>query len=155
MAEECDCFCSETVMEVSSPSQRAGLCWSALYVPQPSFPGRSFKNERPSRAVTSDCQRTNATSQDASAAPPLARNCCCNHRDTTQTEISRQSQSFKELKLPTKLALGHAPTCESGPAAKPVQTVFSQHLFGMFVVSLLPPTFRWNSRRQGWAKKSS
>lgn len=95
------------------------------------------------------------TSQDASATPPLARNCCCNHRDTTQTEISRQSQSFKELKLPTKLALGRAPTCESGPAAKPVQAVFSQHLFGMFVVSLLPPTFRWSSRRQGWAKKGS
>lgn len=32
--------------------------------------------------------------------------------------------------------------------AKPVQAVFSRHLFGMSVVLLLPPTFRRSGSRQ-------
>lgn len=98
-------------------------------------------------------RRASGLAQDASALPPPPH-CCPNHRDTTQTETSGQSRSFKELHLPTKLALSRGPTCESGPVAETcADCLFYGTCLGFFAVSLPPQTFRWSSRRQGWAKK--
>lgn len=117
MAEECDCSCFETVTAVLSPSPSQSAGWASS-----SFLDEASRKERPSRAIAWACQRTKTTGVGVNAPPPppAHENCCCNHRDTTQTEISPQSRSFKELDLPTELALSHAEL-----SLKLVQTVFS------------------------------
>lgn len=149
-------------MEGSSPSQRAGFAdpvslystanfsWTKLQK-QATLMGRYPKLPEDKRGRSLTSRRTHLHPPTPHLA--LAKDCCCNHCDTTQTEISQQSWSFKELNLPTKLALGSAPTCEQALRLNLCRLFLLQHLFGVFIVSLLPPTLRWSSRRQSWAKK--
>lgn len=93
------------------------------------FSGQSFKKGVTLAGHWRACQRTNTTGVGVTPPPqggpqPAHENCCCNHRDATQTEISPQSRSFKELDLPTR---AKPKTCED--------CFF--HLLGAFALSLL------------------
>lgn len=119
-------------------------CWSLL-IPFPPysiakfFSGRSFKK---GATLAGLCLSLPEDKHNA-PPPPRHKNCCCNHRDTTQTEISLQSRWFKELDLPTKLALSYAEL-----SLKLVRTVFSP----VGCVCTVAAAHR-SPKRKGWAKK--